>query len=101
MEISTSEPGNKSYKRYHNESVSWKRRKSAYGEKGGHVEAEKHVCIVEEVANTHGSWWTRESGYNQLAMQHTKGVKSVIVRAEVVLWATNLTYADRAWPLWK
>jgi hypothetical protein len=39
------------------------RKRVTYGEESSDVEAEKHVCIVEEVADAYGSWWTGESGY--------------------------------------
>jgi hypothetical protein len=41
-----------------------RKKKATYGEEGGHVEAEEHIGVVEEVADAHGSWWTRQSGYS-------------------------------------
>jgi hypothetical protein len=41
-----------------------KKKKATYGEEGGHVEAEEHIGVVEEVADAHGSWWARQSGYS-------------------------------------
>ena len=42
-------------------------RKTTYGEESGQVEAKKDVGIVKEVADAHGGWWTRRSGYVQLS----------------------------------
>jgi hypothetical protein len=59
------------------------KKRATYGEEGGHVEAEEHIGVVEEVADAHGSRWTRRKWifFSAQKMRYTKGVKSGIALA--------------------